>query len=627
MDRRWLAGVLLAAAALLGSTVGSNVEFGDGAEALAGVRDLGIVHAPGYFLFTLLARLFATALPIGDLSVRVALFSTVCSVATVGFVFGCSRRLGASRPGAAIGSLALAVSTTFWFDAGYAKAYALTSLLIASTFWCLLSWKAGASRRMLGLAAALVGLSLGASWQSMAVAVPAFAVLLWSQDRRLSPRDLVVVVVAGIGAAAAIATSVLIRASMHPTVSWGNASNLKRLTDLLLMRDFVNLSGAGAGGSASVTSGSAVAALGPRVLRLPAFFLADSGVVILALFVVGIVVAAGRRRPARFWVLMTMVVLNFVAVSLVIAPGMKIRGYKLNREALLRFGGYHLAAGIATACFVALAATWLLERAAVWMAGPVSGRDRQRRRARQDVPVAGWLVVVGLLVVVGPGLLNRADASHRQPAFARSYAQNVLSSLPRHAVLVSLVAERSFPIEYEQVVHHTRTDVQVVQIEALTASWYRDELTKTFGLDLSGPGGPNAVALRLVDGLRGHRDVYYDYAAATALARRRPELGFRKVGLVAEALPDGVGQTYDGAKADRLFAHFRLGGIYDDPARLRWPNDSMLAVYAVVHYDRAVAAATRGSLATARAELRKALRVDPGNADATKALATLNAQR
>src|SRR5581483_2523009 len=627
-DRAWLVATVAVATVLFGSTIGTNVEFGDSAEALAGVHDLGIVHAPGYFSFTVLARAFATVVPIGDLAFRVALFSTVCALGTIAAVFGIARRLGASGPGAAAGALLLATGTTFWFDAGYAKAYAFTSLLIAGALWCALEWKDSGNRVVLAAFGAAIGISLGASWQSMAVALPGLAVLLWAADRRPSGRDLAVIASSGLAMAAIVAIAVLVRASMDPRVNWGDASNVRRLGDLLLMRDFVNLQGgAGAGGSAPVASGSAVGALASKLLRVPTFVLADSGVAFLVLLLVGLAAAAGHRAATRFWVLATMLVTNFVAVSLVIAPGVKVKGFKIDREALLRFGGYQLAAGIASAALAAIGATWLLERSARWLAGGQVGDRRGRRRPPADVRVPAWLAACVFVLVAGTAAWNWNSASHHQPPFARDYARNVLDSLPPDAVLVSLVAERSFPIQYEQVVHHSRPDVTVVQVEALAARWYRGAVSDALGVDVRGIPSPNDAALRLVDRLRGRRPVFYDYAAATSLSRVRPNLGFTKIGLVAEAQPDGAGQNYDHIRAEQLLARFRVDGLRTDRARLRWPNDTMLLVYAAAHYDEAVALAREGRTDEARAELRTVLAVGPGNPDATKALAALGQPR
>src|SRR5512140_1123184 len=53
----------------------------DSAEFATGAAILGIVHSPGYPLFTLLSHLF-TYLPVGDVAYRVNLFTAVCLALT-----------------------------------------------------------------------------------------------------------------------------------------------------------------------------------------------------------------------------------------------------------------------------------------------------------------------------------------------------------------------------------------------------------------------------------------------------------------------------------------------------------------------------------------------------------------
>src|SRR5438105_3531321 len=59
----------------------------DSAELATGVATLGIVHAPGYPLYLVIAHLF-TLLPIGDIAFRVNLFSALCLALTAPAVYG-----------------------------------------------------------------------------------------------------------------------------------------------------------------------------------------------------------------------------------------------------------------------------------------------------------------------------------------------------------------------------------------------------------------------------------------------------------------------------------------------------------------------------------------------------------
>jgi hypothetical protein len=638
-ERFWRLAVMAVAAALFLSTTSSNVQFGDSAEGVAGVASLGILHAPGYVAWVAAARLFSELVPFGDLAFRVALFSVVCATATVGLVFAIARRLGASQPGAAVGALSLAVSSSFWFYAGYAKAYAFTSLLIAVTLWCLLAWKADGSRWQLIVAGAAMGISLGAAWQSMAVAVPGIALLLFASDRRPRRAEVAALCASGVAAAGAVVAWVFVRAGADPAITWGGASTPNRAFRLLLMRDFVNLQGTGAGTARgnSVASGDNLVALIAKLLRVPLLVTADLGIALLVLVLIGLVVAVRSRAATRWWPLATIYIANVGAVLAVIAPGRRPRSASISREQLLRTGGFTLAAAIALACITALGATWAMARVGELLHPTApkrrpSGRASDQRRARQaaataprpGVPWPGFIVAA--LVLAGTAALHWPDASHHQPDLAGDYAHNVLTSLPEDAVLLTNLLERSFTLEYEQVVEDLRPDVDLVQIEKLPASWYSETITERLGIELES-SYPNAfeAGLAVADQLQGERPVYYDASALSSLVQAREDLGYRAIGLVAEALPAGEGQSFDHEEVERLLEGYRLDGLFDDPARTRFPNGRMLAPYVATYADLGAAYAREERFDEAHAQLDLALKIDPDNETATQILREVEA--
>jgi hypothetical protein len=72
-----------AAAAVTVVTNAPNVAAGDPPEYVSGVKELGVLHAPGYPSYVLLTRGFSELVPIGSLTFRVLLFSLVCAVIAV----------------------------------------------------------------------------------------------------------------------------------------------------------------------------------------------------------------------------------------------------------------------------------------------------------------------------------------------------------------------------------------------------------------------------------------------------------------------------------------------------------------------------------------------------------------
>ena len=69
-DRLWPAGVGAIATALFLATFSSNIQFGNSAESVAGVKVTGITHAPGYVSYVLAAKIFTLLEPFGSLAFR-----------------------------------------------------------------------------------------------------------------------------------------------------------------------------------------------------------------------------------------------------------------------------------------------------------------------------------------------------------------------------------------------------------------------------------------------------------------------------------------------------------------------------------------------------------------------------
>src|SRR5438128_6591606 len=84
----WIAGALLTLAWLVVylATVSPTVNFIDSGELITAVHEPGIVHPPGYPLYTLLGYV-ASHLPVGEVAWRVNLFSAFWGAMAVGAMY------------------------------------------------------------------------------------------------------------------------------------------------------------------------------------------------------------------------------------------------------------------------------------------------------------------------------------------------------------------------------------------------------------------------------------------------------------------------------------------------------------------------------------------------------------
>jgi len=141
----WIGGAVLATYLL---TLCPGIYVGDSGELVTASALLGVAHPPGYPLYVLLGRLFSL-LPVGEVALRVNLFSAAAGAAAAGCLAllllslpGAARR---SRRGAAIAAtvviLLFAFSRTAWSQMVVAEVYGLNLFMIALTLLALFRGK------------------------------------------------------------------------------------------------------------------------------------------------------------------------------------------------------------------------------------------------------------------------------------------------------------------------------------------------------------------------------------------------------------------------------------------------------------------------------------------------------
>ena len=137
---------------------------------------LGVAHPTGYPLYTLLGHLFTRMAPVGDMALRVNLFSAVSGAAAIAVCYLLLRALSVSRLAALPGALALAVASDSWTYATIAQTYALNTLLMALALCGCVYAQRRHDRRSLILLALTVGLGI-AHHSTFWLLAPAFAAL------------------------------------------------------------------------------------------------------------------------------------------------------------------------------------------------------------------------------------------------------------------------------------------------------------------------------------------------------------------------------------------------------------------------------------------------------------------
>jgi len=166
MNRKWIdrltAGLIfLWALGLYLATVAPTVSFWDPGERIASAYTLQVMHPPGAPFYLLLARIFSMLAPSPEtVAYAINLLSVLASAGTVLLTHLIIVRLVRrwqpepseqttgqyviALTSGVVGAVTFSVTDSFWFNAGIAEVYALSTFFTAMVVWLVLRWSAAA---------------------------------------------------------------------------------------------------------------------------------------------------------------------------------------------------------------------------------------------------------------------------------------------------------------------------------------------------------------------------------------------------------------------------------------------------------------------------------------------------
>ena len=152
-------GLLLGFLALYLATLCPTVYFGDSGEISSAIFQGGVIHPPGYPLFSLLGRLALIAVPWGEPAFRVGTLVALSAALTVPTLFLIQRQLRVGALAAAVAAAVFGASYTFWSQSVRVEVYSLHVLLCALALLFTLQYRE--SRSLLHLRLTCLALALG----------------------------------------------------------------------------------------------------------------------------------------------------------------------------------------------------------------------------------------------------------------------------------------------------------------------------------------------------------------------------------------------------------------------------------------------------------------------------------
>jgi hypothetical protein len=417
----------------------------DPAEFQLACYTLGIAHPTGYPLYLILGWLWSHLVAVGDAAYRVNLLSAVFAACATGLFYLLVLRVlrlgwhSSSEPLArglaALATLTLAASRTFWSQALQAEVYALNSLFVVAMLLLLLRWSESRSPRLLRVAALVYGLSL-THHSTMILFLPGCVLFVWLTDRLVfrNGRSLL-----------ALLLLVVVPLILYLYIPWRAPTTPYLYIELAPGRTLELYDNTPRGFLGFLTGEMFLGELGvqaPLLERLSMaadLLLRQFGIPGVALGLLGVVklVLVGKRSPAHR--LLALLALSYAALV----------GFTL----VYNVGDIHVfytPSYIVFAVWIGVGVGWLVEVVQGVRWGAFSG-------AR---PAASILVALFALLPLALLWSNYRSVDSSRDYEARAWAEEILSQpIPERAILVSNDRNEITPLLYLQHVEGVRPDL------------------------------------------------------------------------------------------------------------------------------------------------------------------------
>lgn len=441
--KTWLGAMLVVSAACLlyFFTAARDIVVGDTPEMIMAAVTLGVPHASGYPLFTLLGHLFGL-LPLGSIPFRLNLFSASCHALTVGVVYFTAFRLTRSRLAALVAALFLAVNPLFWTWSLVAEVFPLNDLLAALLILLCVIWHEHPERTRI-----LVAISFGAglalsNHHTIVLLAPAFAFVLIKHRALLRPRiGLLVMCVAAFLVGLLPYAYIPWASAHHPAYNWGGVSSLNDLVALVTRRAY------GTGNLVGETG-----YMGGSVLARMTALLVSFGAVTGLLTFFG-ALAAYQRARWYFW--FSLLAFACAGPFFVWIANVDLATAPLALFVLQRF---FLLSHVVLAPLLALGVLLIANLLSRWKHAPA-------------LAIAGCLLAVIFIALTN---YHRIDQSRN--VIARHFGEDVLATSSPDSILLITGDSTVFPLLYLQNVEGLGPGTTLIVLPFLSFDWYVRQL-------------------------------------------------------------------------------------------------------------------------------------------------------
>lgn len=429
-------------------TLAPTVCAEDGGELITAAYTLGIAHPPGYSLWCLLGKAFATLVPFGSVAYRVNLMSAFWGAAAAALLFLLAFKISGSIAASLGASLSFAFFADFWYQCVLAEVYTLNIFLITLVLLILVSYYHGRKLWHVWMLAFVSGLTL----VHHNTATP-IVFLSWMALPYISPKELVrpkpilvsaLLVLVGLS----IFLYLPIRSAANPPMDWGNPETFSAVMDHILRKQY------------AFSYMEKPREIGVLANQFGAFarLVSSQGTILFPLIAVAGGAIMWKRDRSIFMFLATVIAVCGPLLIFVI-------NFELERESIETIRPFFLPVYLAMAALCAMS----LEKVA-------GSFGRQKEKATVSVCV--------VLLALIPLTLNYSENDKSKYYYAYDYGMNLLKTVEQNGILFSSSDHSTFPAIYLQSVEGIRPDVVIAdKYGYIEKSLYEDmpnELTSKF---------------------------------------------------------------------------------------------------------------------------------------------------
>ncbi len=482
-------GLFLVVSFVYALTLFPTVPPGDSGELIVQSYLLGVIHPPGYPLYTMLAKLFSL-LPWGSIAWRVNFLSAVCNAGAAVFIFLSLTKLTRTLWAGLLVAGLFAFSSIVWRYSVVAEVFGLNNLIVASLVFLSVLYAREKNLRVASITAFVMGLGLSNHHTIVFYEFPLGVWLLLYGGKPLRRRFHVLVLCGLLGLTPY--AYLWFAGLRHVPGAWGDTATLSGFLTHVLRREY---------GTFQLAAGSGHAT--ELMDYLAAYF--------KAAFMDSLWVGPLLASFGSYWFFQKQKPVQSLVATWTIAFFLYVLAF-------------HSMANITPSPGVPLAILsrfWQQANLLLFI-GFGMGLFALHTPLKQKSTMlgAGFVALFSVALVVQVALNYGSSDEHKNYTFAK-LGHALLTPLPQSSFLILVGNEMLGSAWYLQKCEEVRPDVQIADLFLLETDWLKKTIVANETSDVSVikfpadhylPGDPNGYNLRqLFDANLGHHPIFISY--------------------------------------------------------------------------------------------------------------------